>query len=270
MVGKGEKSNWWKGGKVQLTCSICKNNYERFPSQKDSKYCSKDCYYKTLKGRTAPNKGIKHSEEHKKKISEGLKRAHREGRRVSWNKGKSDYKCHSEEWKAELSKRFKKNNPMSDPLKRKKMSETQKRLFKEGKRKPTWKKGKPVPQFVSSNKNPKHIKKRLKGLMKRPTSIETKLIKIMEEEHLPFKYVGDGEVIIDCLNPDFIHTNGKKKLIEVYWKFFKEKGYGSVEEYEKKKSERFAKYGFETLFIKMSEFSNIEEVKRKVIKFEKQ
>ena len=67
-------------------------------------------------------------------------------------------------------------------------------------------------------KNPKWVRKVRKN--KKPTEPERKLIDIIRKYDLPFKYVGDGSVIIYSLNPDFIEYNGKKKIIEVfgdYW-----------------------------------------------------
>ena len=48
---------------------------------------------------------LKHSLERKKRISESLKRAYREGARGSWNKGKFGYKTkpHTEEAKKKMS-----------------------------------------------------------------------------------------------------------------------------------------------------------------------
>ena len=62
-------------------------------------------------------------------------------------------------------------------------------------------------------------KKMLKALLKRPTKPEKKLMKIIEDYNLPFKYVGNGALIIGGLNPDFISRDGKE-IIEVfgtYW-----------------------------------------------------
>ena len=52
----------------------------------------------------------------------------------------------------------------------------------------------------------------LKGLIKRPTSWEKIIIDLCEKYNLPFRYVGNGQVIINYGNPDFICTNGQKKI----------------------------------------------------------
>lgn len=83
----------------------------------------------------------------------------------------------------------------------------------------------------------------LKATMQRPTSYEQKIIDVINEYNFPFKYVGDGEVIIGFKNPDFIDTNNQNLLIEVYAKFW------HPPDYENSRSEIFAKYGFKTLFV---------------------
>ena len=55
---------------------------------------------------------------------------------------------------------------------------------------------------------------------KRPTRPERNLISLVEKRKLPLRYVGDSTLRIGCLNPDFIATNGDKKVVEVfgcYW-----------------------------------------------------
>lgn len=89
----------------------------------------------------------------------------------------------------------------------------------------------------------KNIKAILKGLMKRPTSFEQPIIDLIKKYNLPFKYVGDGQVIIAYKNPDFIQTNGKKLIIETYAKWCHPKNYEEV------RSKRFVKYGYRTLFL---------------------
>jgi predicted DNA-binding protein YlxM (UPF0122 family) len=92
-------------------------------------------------------------------------------------------------------------------------------------------KGKNNPRFgVQSSfmkdrwKDPKYkekvIKKTLKAATKKPNKQEQKLMDLIQHNNLPFKYVGDGRVIIGGRCPDFIETNGKKQVIElfgIYW-----------------------------------------------------
>ena len=59
------------------------------------------------------------------------------------------------------------------------------------------------------------VKAILKGLMKRPTSLEKQMMSIIKKYNLPYKYTGDGSFLVGHKNPDFVNINGEKKLIEV-------------------------------------------------------
>jgi hypothetical protein len=96
-------------------------------------------------------------------------------------------------------------------------------------------------------KDPKYrekvIKNTLKSTLKRPTHFEKKIIDLCSDHGLPFKYIGDGQVIIAGKNPDFMETNGRKLLIETYGKYW------HPIDYEETRFKLFAKYGFRTLFL---------------------
>jgi hypothetical protein len=87
------------------------------------------------------------------------------------------------------------------------------------------------------------IVQNLKGLMKRPTSFEQKIIDLIEERNYPFKYVGDGKLIICYKNPDFVNSNGEKLLIETYFSKW------HIKNYEENRSKLFGRYGFRVLFL---------------------
>lgn len=57
-------------------------------------------------------------------------------------------------------------------------------------------------------------------LRKGPNNIETQLIELINTHNLPFKYTGDGSLIINGYCPDFVNTDGKKQLIEVFGDYF--------------------------------------------------
>jgi len=97
-----------------------------------------------------------------------------------------------------------------------------------------------------------HLKKMLNGLLKRPTSFEKKIILLCSKHKLPFIYTGDGRVLIGYKNPDFVDEENKI-IIEVFLNYFKERDYGSVENYIKKRGEYFAKKGYKTIFIREEE-----------------
>lgn len=75
--------------------------------------------------------------------------------------------------------------------------------------------GRKRPDLAERLKDPEYQMKRIQGLIKKPTKPELKLIQILGKYSLPFRYVGDGKLIVGRLNPDFVHSDGKK-LIEVF------------------------------------------------------
>lgn len=68
---------------MERNCQICGRTYKRPPAL-IGKFCSKKCLY-------IHRKSFKHSKEAKKRISDGLKKAYREGRTfaASWKGGQS-------------------------------------------------------------------------------------------------------------------------------------------------------------------------------------
>jgi len=89
----------------------------------------------------------------------------------------------------------------------------------------------------------------------RPTSFEQKISNLCINNNLPFIYTGNGSFLIGYKNPDFVNIQNKI-VIEVYYDYFKIQGFGSCEEYEKQRSEHFAKYGWKTIFIRTNEILN--------------
>ena len=84
----------------------------------------------------------------------------------------------------------------------------------------------------------------MKMLVRRtPNNEEKFLIDFLNEHELPYKFVGDGKVIIENRNPDFINYNGQKKIIE----FFGEHWHDPEDECIKR--EIYARYGYEMLGI---------------------
>lgn len=86
-----------------------------------------------------------------------------------------------------------------------------------------------------------------------PTSFEQKLIDLIAEYGLPYKYVGDGTLLIGQFNPDFINCNGCKVLVEVYSTFFKLRNYKTIDQYKEERSKYFLEFGFTTVFIDESD-----------------
>lgn len=95
----------------------------------------------------------------------------------------------------------------------------------------------------------------------KPTKPEGILIRLIEEHHLPFKYVGDGQVVLGGKCPDFININGKKQVIEMFGTYWH-----PIFDVARKK-EHYCQYGFDTLVIWEDELKNEETTLKKIQRF---
>lgn len=200
-----------------------------------------------------PFKGKKHSKETKRRMSEMAQG------RVPWNKGKT--------WSEEIRRRI------SKKLKGVKLSlETKKRMS-------LAQKGKVISEItkrkISKAKKGKkmtldHRRKLLESIKKSPNKFEKKCIELFKKNNLPLKFVGgfnDKNFFIAGRVPDFVATNGKKILVEVFYEYFKIEKYGSVENYKKERINIFSKYGWKTLFFTCEEIRlNFNECLRRLKK----
>jgi len=66
----------------------------------------------------------------------------------------------------------------------------------------------------------KRFKASAKTLNLKPIPLERRFIDIIQKNNLPFKYVGDRSFWIGGINPDFVHTNGKKVVIEIFGEYW--------------------------------------------------
>lgn len=96
----------------------------------------------------------------------------------------------------------------------------------------------------------------------RPNKKETALFEIMESvQPGEWRYVGDGALIIDGKNPDFVNVNGKKLLIELFGDYW-HKGQRPSD-----RAKIFKPFGFRTLVIWERELVNVKRLKRRILKF---
>ncbi len=114
----------------------------------------------------------------------------------------------------------------------------------------------------------KVVRNVIRAIHNRPTKPEKKLIDIIQQYNLPFNYVGDGALIVGTLNPDFIHNNGKKKIIEVFGRVFHdpEKSFFEVS-WKRQYWGRMAYYsqlGYDCLFLWDDDLNDEQEIAEKV------
>ena len=121
------------------------------------------------------------------------------------------------------------------------------------------------------NNDPKLTRKKLKNLLIKPTNPEKKVMKLIERYNFPFRYVGNGSFMIDILNPDFIHNNGEKKVIEVFGRVFHdpEKSFFPVD-WKRQYFGRisyFAQFGYDCLILWDDELKDEAEVVERIRDF---
>jgi len=101
-------------------------------------------------------------------------------------------------------------------------------------------------------KDPEYREKTIKAIMKgkwtRPTSLERRVLEVINRYSLPYRYTGNGTFLIGNKksNPDFVHIL-KKICVEVYG------GPWHPTDYEKQRGNYFNKYGWSTIFINENE-----------------
>lgn len=109
--------------------------------------------------------------------------------------------------------------------------------------------------------NPAFLRERAQRQSLRPTRPELKVLQIIEDNQFPFKYVGDGEVVIGRKCPDFINIDGKKQIIELFGDYWHKK------QNPQDRIDLFAKYGFSTLVLWEHELKNPNAVLTKLKEF---
>lgn len=247
---------------IKKDCPVCKRNFTTFKSQ-DHDFCSQECYWKDKKGKHASpdtefkkgniswTKGKHRTKEEIAKMVETKKKLYAEGKIKSWNKGLTK----------DTDERVRKLHE--------KQAKTMRKLYAEGKIKPnsgTFKKGRKL--------NEESERKRFENQHMRPTRPE-KLLDSLLQQNFPneYKYTGDGKVVINGRNPDFLNCNGQKKAIllnGVYWhltrlqKVNQNLTRGEVEINERKPYDEF---GFKLLHIWEDELKNADSVIDKIKDF---
>ena len=107
------------------------------------------------------------------------------------------------------------------------------------------------------------IRKRLRRRIS--SSLEEKMIGIIQKLQLPYRFVGDGKFFIENKCPDFINVDGEKIAIEVYYRKHKEMFKGDVELWKNERQEIFKKYGWTIKFFDETQVN--EEIVRRRLSF---
>lgn len=124
-----------------------------------------------------------------------------------------------------------------------------------------------------SSITPERRSERLKlvavGANRMPNIPEITLLGILSE-YFPdeWRYVGNGSVMFDGLNPDFINVNGRKLIIELFGNYWH--GVTKTKKYHRTEQGRidvFKKYGYHTLVIWEHEIKSKEKVVDKIARF---
>ncbi len=182
---------------------------------------------KSKTGSNNPNFGKPRSEKTRRKIGDANR-----GRHISEEQKIQSYK---------ILREWHKNNP--HPMKGKHLSDETKRKLRENtknrkhsdetklKIKLAWK----DPVYVAKQMRSRHVK---------PNKLEKYFEKYLNMLYPnEWKFVGDGQLIINGKCPDFVNINGKKKLIEIYGDYWH---LGQDPEERKKE---FKLFGWNTLIL---------------------
>lgn len=139
-----------------------------------------------------------------------------------------------------------------------------------------WKDSKYRKQIISKMReqwqDPEFREKRIRAIMEgiqcKPNNKEQKLIDLFRKNGLPYEFVGDGKMILNGYNPDFINVDGQKKIIELfgdYWHKDEKLEYGG--DGGQTRREIFAAFGYSTLIIWEYELADENRLSKKIINF---
>lgn len=136
-------------------------------------------------------------------------------------------------------------------------------------------KGKSRPDLVLRNNDPEFTRRKFIGLNLKPNKYEKKVIVAIKESNLPYRFVGDGSVILGRLCPDFINTDGAKIVLEVFGELFHDpiKGFKNIREAQTEEGRRevFGKLGFKMIVLWGNEVKSMstEQIAQRILELQK-
>lgn len=108
-------------------------------------------------------------------------------------------------------------------------------------------------------KDPIFASKMIRSWKRKPNKLEIEFEKFLNElQPGEWKYVGDGQLIINGKCPDFVNVNGKKQIIELFGDYW-HKGQNPED-----RIKIFEPFGYKTLVIWEKEFKNLDDVEEKI------
>lgn len=111
-------------------------------------------------------------------------------------------------------------------------------------------------------KRDEYVKKQMISRKVKPNKTEMILEGILNKNFpLEYKFVGDGQFILNGKCPDFLNVNGQKKLIELYGEYWHK------DENPQDRINYFREYGFETLVIWERELRDKNYLKKTISDF---
>jgi len=125
--------------------------------------------------------------------------------------------------------------------------------------------------FYGKHHSEDAIRKMMLAMNAKPNSSERKL-EVILNSNWPneWKYVGDGQVVFDGLNPDFINCNGKKLIIELFGDYWHSpEMIDSWRRSELGRMMSYSQFGYKTLVIWGHELKNESEIIHKIEQFSK-
>ena len=213
-------------------------------------------------------RGIKHSKDHKKKISVamigntnslGYKHSKEHTRKIAEN---NIGKKRSEKAKRNISKALKGRHLSEEHCKAISKALKGKRNAMKGKRRTEENKIKCSKAVKKLWQDPEYQRIQYKARTIKPNKPEQYIIKLLNDLFLnEYRYVGDFQFFLGGRNPDFMNINGQKKLIELYG------DYWHRNDNPQDRIDHFKQYGFDTLVIWEHELKNKLRLKSKLINF---
>lgn len=288
----------WKksqNSRAIFECEQCGENFEAYPSARDDNhiFCSRRCCSEWHRGSNHPLFGKKRPElsGERNPIPKGSKRPEITGEKhPGYNHSIKPRPCKTcgtlyrpGPWEAKHGSKFC-SQECSNKAKRKVVIVSCIQCGKKLKKPPSYVRTRsrflcskrceakykigPNNPFYGKKHTEQTLKKLLKAVHSKPNQAEQRLIEIMQRNNFPFKYVGDGSKIITGANPDFIDTNGKEQIIELFGTYWHDKK-GNVPWHKTEfgKVAFYSQLGYRCLVIWENELDDEQKVTKRIEQF---